>query len=66
MTTVRLYKNTSTSPLNVIGIGEIGAGDHASVVTDVPEAQPHVILSNYPGLINVTDEAPEDEDELDG
>lgn len=49
----KVYRNTSNEDLNVIGIGVIPAGEQVSVTT---EYQPHVVLVNYPGLVEVSDE----------
>jgi hypothetical protein len=47
------YRNTSDKDLNVIGVGLVPAGEEISVIS---EYQPHVIMENYPGLEDVTDE----------
>lgn len=57
----KLYRNTSKQPLNVIGVGVIEPGEHISVTT---EYQPTVILANYPGLVDATDEPGPDSDSV--
>ena len=46
----KIYRNDSTVDLNVVGIGEIPAGEQVSVSG---EFLPAIILSNYPGLVDV-------------
>lgn len=62
----KVYHNTSENDLNVIGVGVIPAGEKVSVTSDY---QPHVVLENYPGLVDVTDfpgEQPNDGEASDG
>lgn len=55
---VKVYHNTTEEDMNVLGIGVIAAGEKASVSS---EYQPHVVLENYPGLNEVSQEAGPDE-----
>lgn len=48
----RLYKNTSDKDIDVVGIGEIPAGEQVSVTSD--NLQP-VMLVNYPMVVDITD-----------
>lgn len=48
-----LYENQGKHQLNVPGIGEIKPGERASITS---EYLPPVILENYPGLVDITDE----------
>lgn len=52
---IKKFRNTSKVDLNVIGIGVVPAGEEVSVSSDY---QPHVVMENYPGLVDVTDEGP--------
>lgn len=52
--TTKIYRNNSEKTLNVLGVGEIPAGEQVSVTT---AHHPHVILENYPGLAEVSNEA---------
>jgi hypothetical protein len=49
--TTKKYQNTSDQDMSVIGIGTIAAGESVSITT---QFQPPVVLSNYPGLVDVT------------
>jgi hypothetical protein len=55
-TTTKIYRNDSKETLDVLGIGEIPAGEQVSVTG---EYQPQVILVNYPGLVDVLAEEAE-------
>lgn len=55
--TTKIYKNTTKVAINVVGIGEIAAGDQVSITGE--HHQP-VILANYPGVEEVTDVVSED------
>lgn len=57
---VKLYYNTTAEDMNVIGIGLIPAGEKVSVAS---EFQPHVVLENYPGLTEVSEESVTVEDD---
>lgn len=52
----KVYRNTTKETVNVLGIGEIPAGEQVSITT---EYQPHVIPENYPGVIEVSEEVTE-------
>lgn len=49
---VKIYRNTTKADIDVIGVGVIPAENQVSVSGDY---QPHVVLENYPGLIDVTE-----------
>ncbi len=49
--TTKIYYNSSKDKMNIIGIGELKAGEQISLTT---QYQPTVILENYPGLVDVT------------
>ena len=49
----KVYKNTSKDDLNVLGIGPVPAGESVSISGNY---LPHVIMENYPGLVDITDE----------
>lgn len=49
----KVYRNTGDTTLDVLGVGEIAPGEQVSVTS---EYQPHVVLENYPGLQEVSDE----------
>lgn len=50
---VKIYHNTTEEDMNVIGVGVIPAGEKVSVTS---EYQPHIVLENYPGLKETSDE----------
>jgi len=55
-TQTKTFHNTTKKTINVLGIGEIPAGEQISVTG---EYLPPVVLANYPGLVETTDdEAP--------
>jgi hypothetical protein len=54
MATTRIYKNTGSKALSIVGIGDVKPGEQLSVTTDY---HPPVVLANYPGLVEVTDES---------
>lgn len=49
----KIYRNTTSKTVNVLGVGEIEGGSQVSLTT---EYQPAIILENYPGIIEVSDE----------
>ena len=53
MNITRVFRNTSKERINVVGVAEIPAGGQVSISG---ENLPAVVLENYPGLIEVTDE----------
>ncbi len=53
MLTVKIYKNTTAKPVNVIGVGVIEAKSQISVISQYPYP---VNLVNYPGIVDLTDE----------
>lgn len=55
MITTRVYKNTSKEDLIVNG-NEIPAGEQVSITTEYHQP---VIVENYPGLKEITDEVAE-------
>ena len=60
-TTTKAYYNNSSADLNVIGIGDIPAGETVSITSSYP---PAVVLDNYPGLVDVTNYQQSDWDAL--
>jgi hypothetical protein len=60
-TTTKAYYNNSSADLNVIGIGDIPAGETVSITSQYP---PAVVLENYPGLVDVTNYQQSDWDAL--
>lgn len=50
--TTRILRNTSKDDYNVVGVGEIPAGEQVSISTVY---QPAIVLENYPGLVDITD-----------
>ena len=53
MNITRVFRNTTKDPINVVGVAEILGGEQVSISG---ENLPAVVLENYPGLIEVTDE----------
>lgn len=55
-TTTKTFKNTTKKTILVPTVGEIPAGESISLTG---EFLPHVVVANYPGLVETTDdEAP--------
>lgn len=52
-TQTKTFRNTTKETINVLGVGEIPAGEQISLTG---EFLPHVVVANYPGLIETTDE----------
>lgn len=52
-TQTKTFHNTTSKTINVIGIGEVLAGEQISVTG---EYLPPVNLANYPGLTETTDD----------
>ena len=46
----KVYRNDSSEPISILGVGEIPAGDQVSITS---EYQPPVVIENYPGLVDV-------------
>lgn len=57
---VKVYKNTTKQKMNVVGVGEIPAGEQVSLSGNY---LPPVILENYPGLVDLEAEEQAREDE---
>lgn len=53
MATTKIYQNNSDQAVNVVGVGEIPAGEHISVTSDYHQP---VVLSNYPGVVELVEE----------
>lgn len=53
MTTTKIYRNDSDKTVNVIGVGEIEPGNQVSITSEYHQP---VVLSNYPGVVEVSDE----------
>lgn len=51
--TTKIYRNDSKKAMNVLGVGEIPAGEQVSLTSEYP---PAVVLANYPGLVDVVAE----------
>lgn len=60
MPTTKIYQNNSDEAVNVIGVGEIPAGEHISVTSDYHQP---VVLANYPGVVEVVEEEQKAADE---
>lgn len=56
--TTKIYHNTTDQNVNVIGVGEIRAHDHVSITTKYHQP---VVLENYPGIVEVTDMTPDEQ-----
>jgi hypothetical protein len=50
---VKVYHNTTEKDMNVNGVGVVPAGEKVSVAS---EYQAHVVLENYPGLNEISQE----------
>lgn len=53
MPTTKIYQNNTNQAVNVIGLGEIPAGEHLSITSDYHQP---VVLSNYPGVVELVEE----------
>lgn len=62
MLTTKIYKNTTDQDMNVVGIGEIPAGEQVSLSSE--NLQP-VMIANYPGLVDMTEMPTKDIEALD-
>lgn len=62
MTTTKIYRNTGTDDLSVIGIGDIPAGEQVSISSEYHQP---VVLANYPGLVEITAEGYVEEKSVD-
>ena len=49
----KVYRNTGKEKINIPGVAELAAGEQVSLTGDY---LPPVIIENYPGLVDVTDE----------
>lgn len=54
MAVTKLYRNTSDVNMVVPGIGEVPAGGQVSITSEYP---PAVVLQNFPGLVDITNES---------
>jgi hypothetical protein len=57
--TTKIFHNTTDEPVMVLGVGEIRAHDHVSVTTKYHQP---VVLENYPGVVEITDMSPEEQE----
>lgn len=53
MVTTKIYKNTTKKTVSVFGLGEIKAGEQISVVSEYHQP---IVLSNYPGVVELVEE----------
>lgn len=53
MTTTKIYRNNGKETVNVIGVGEIEAGNQVSITSEYHQP---VVLSNYPDIEEVSAE----------
>jgi hypothetical protein len=53
MVTTKIYQNNGKEAVNVIGLGEIPAGEHLSVTSEYHQP---VVLANYPTVVELVDE----------
>jgi hypothetical protein len=53
MVTTKIYRNTGDKDLNVIGVGQIPAGEQVSIISEYHQP---VVMANYEGLVELVAE----------
>jgi hypothetical protein len=53
MVTTKIYQNNGSETVNIIGVGEIPAGETLSVTSEYHQP---VVMANYPDVVELVDE----------